>query len=311
MCYFSLLSSSGRCHAGWEVAPIGGRDQMDSLFTWSLPHPNVGRLDIVIGPMFAGKTTILLKKLHSLSRIGYKTLYITHEIDDRNMPPSLFDYDDDSNASHFVHNPFTTAGLESPPSIPKKTSWYTTHNETIKFMGSPASHDDELDPSSPSPVDTKDRSKGEESQAVVGGMIHHIKTMTLSNITKTCEKYEVIGIDEAHFFNDLVPFCRRFSENKTVIAVGLSGDFERQPFGHIHECISLCDDVIIMKAICMECFREMRSFQPYESTSSHAIFTHKKTGDRRELISVGGENMYQSVCRRHYHQLLKAKGGCS
>jgi thymidine kinase len=40
---------------------------------------------------------------------------------------------------------------------------------------------------------------------------------------------EVIGIDEAQFFDDLLDFCQGAADldNKTVIVAGLDGDFLR------------------------------------------------------------------------------------
>lgn len=40
---------------------------------------------------------------------------------------------------------------------------------------------------------------------------------------------DVIGIDEAQFFDDLVEFCQNAADldNKTVIVAGLDGDFLR------------------------------------------------------------------------------------
>lgn len=40
---------------------------------------------------------------------------------------------------------------------------------------------------------------------------------------------EVIGIDEAQFFDDLLEFCQSGADidNKTIIVAGLDGDFLR------------------------------------------------------------------------------------
>ena len=42
-----------------------------------------GRLDIVTGPMFSGKTTELLRRLFSEAEIGLKVLYVNHNLDTR------------------------------------------------------------------------------------------------------------------------------------------------------------------------------------------------------------------------------------
>ena len=40
-------------------------------------------LDLIIGPMFCGKTTELLRRLYTLSYVGKKCLYINHLLDTR------------------------------------------------------------------------------------------------------------------------------------------------------------------------------------------------------------------------------------
>merc|ERR1711959_522658 len=46
------------------------------------------------------------------------------------------------------------------------------------------------------------------------------------------EKFDVIGIDEGQFFNDIFPFCDKWtSEGKIVVVAALDGTFQRKPFG--------------------------------------------------------------------------------
>ena len=42
-----------------------------------------GFLDIIIGPMFSGKTNYLLKEITVFSIMGAKVLYINHSLDNR------------------------------------------------------------------------------------------------------------------------------------------------------------------------------------------------------------------------------------
>jgi thymidine kinase len=46
-------------------------------------------LTVVISPMFAGKTTFLLNKIVGLTKLGFKTLYVNHAIDNRNEEASI------------------------------------------------------------------------------------------------------------------------------------------------------------------------------------------------------------------------------
>lgn len=49
---------------------------------------------------------------------------------------------------------------------------------------------------------------------------------------------DVIGIDEAQFFEDLYDFCRNAADHdgKTVIVAGLDGDYLRYHFSLSHPC---------------------------------------------------------------------------
>ena len=72
--------------------------------------------------------------------------------------------------------------------------------------------------------------------------------------TKDSESYKnssIIGIDEAQFFTDLKDFIIKSEKmNKIIILAGLDGDYLRKPFGQILECIPLCDDLLLLKAMC-------------------------------------------------------------
>ena len=46
-------------------------------------HPNAGFLDVIIGPMYSGKTDYLLRELNIFSIMGARVLYINHSLDTR------------------------------------------------------------------------------------------------------------------------------------------------------------------------------------------------------------------------------------
>jgi thymidine kinase len=102
--------------------------------------------------------------------------------------------------------------------------------------------------------------------------------------------YDVIIVEEAQFFSDLVPFVRRTvdSLSKRVILVGLDGDSERRPFGHLLECVPMADEIIKLKALCARC----RNGTP-------ALFTHRRT-QNQDQVHVGGAEEYTPLCRRCY-----------
>lgn len=126
-----------------------------------------------------------------------------------------------------------------------------------------------------------------------GRSIPAIKTDTLMTII-TNDLYtqaEVIGIDEAQFFNDLVEFVLYTEkQKKSLIICGLDGDYKRQPIGQILNCIPLADSVIKLKALDM-----------VDKDGTPAIFTKRKESVKsQEQILVGGKDEYIAVSRKNY-----------
>ncbi|KVI01112.1 Pentatricopeptide repeat-containing protein [Cynara cardunculus var. scolymus] len=100
-------------------------------------------------------------------------------------------------------------------------------------------------------------------------------------------KLEVIGIDEAQFFDDLYDFCIKAADHdgKTVIVAGLDGDYLRRSFG-VLDIIPIAESVTKLKARCELCGKP-------------AFFTLRKTEEtERELVA--GADVYMPVCRKHY-----------
>ncbi|CAK7323278.1 unnamed protein product [Dovyalis caffra] len=102
------------------------------------------------------------------------------------------------------------------------------------------------------------------------------------------DKLDVIGIDEAQFFEDLYDFCREVADRdgKTVIVAGLDGDYLRRSFGSVLDIIPLADSVTKLSARCEIC-------------GKRAFFTLRKTEETQTEL-IGGADVYMPVCRQHY-----------
>jgi thymidine kinase len=100
-----------------------------------------------------------------------------------------------------------------------------------------------------------------------------------------------IIIEEAQFFPDLKAFCLEAvdTHGKEVICVGLDGDSERRPFGQLLDLIPFADKVHKLAALCTRC-----------RDGTAAIFSFRKPGGTVGQISVGAEDKYEPLCRRHY-----------
>lgn len=100
------------------------------------------------------------------------------------------------------------------------------------------------------------------------------------------EKYDVIGIEEGFFFEGVTDFSNELANRgMEVIISTLESSYKQEIFSEIGKLIAISEDVIKLKAICMEC------------KTSDASFTIR-TIESDEKILVGGIDKYQSVCRK-------------
>ena len=76
-----------------------------------------------------------------------------------------------------------------------------------------------------------------------------------SNILLLASNVDVVGIDEAQFFDEgLAEVCQQLADQGIrVIIAGLDMDFKRNPFGPMPHLCSIADDVTKVHAICVKC----------------------------------------------------------
>jgi thymidine kinase len=97
---------------------------------------------------------------------------------------------------------------------------------------------------------------------------------------------EVVGIDEAQFFDDgLVPLVSELADaGVRVIVAGLDLDYRRRPFGPMPQILALAEYVDKMHAVCMRC-------------GSPAQYSQRIAGGLDQL-QVGDTESYEARCRR-------------
>ena len=112
-------------------------------------------------------------------------------------------------------------------------------------------------------------------------------------------RYDVIFINEGQFFEDLYKFVDDVvnQKNKRVYVCGLDGDFKREKFGTLLNIIPICDDIIKLKALCIQCKK------------SEAIFTFRLTNDQEQTV-VGGTESYCALCRNCYNNSFYQDKNC-
>ncbi len=106
-----------------------------------------------------------------------------------------------------------------------------------------------------------------------------------NNILLLSSEVDVVGIDEAQFFDDgLVDVCQRLADQGVrVIVAGLDMDFKRVPFGPMPTLCSIADDVAKVHAICVHCGRL-------------ANYSHRLV-DNEKQVMLGEMEEYQPLCR--------------
>jgi thymidine kinase len=178
-------------------------------------------LELLIGPMFAGKTSALMARVRRYNAIGYNCFLITHSSDNRYGHDAVIN-----------HNKEKLSAFSAERLLPLL-----------------------------------------ESAAY--------------------KSAKIVAIEEAHFFDDLVAFVIHAVETdgKQVICVGLNGSAERKPIGHINELVPFCDIITKIDAFCVHC-----------TEPTVAPFTRRLcASDSSKKFVVGSTDIYEAVCRRHFH----------
>ena len=181
-----------------------------------------GRLELIIGPMYASKTTELIKISNRYKSIQKNILAVNHKINNR----------------------------------------YGTCN----IM----SHDSkELD------------------NCKVLTKLSELKEEHLIDEYKSAD---IIIIEELQFFEDAFDFITEATDidRKIIIAAGLDGDSNREPFGDVLRLIPYAEKVTKLSSFCKIC-----------QDGTLGFFT-KRLVDNDDKVLVGTTNEFIAVCRRHY-----------
>lgn len=135
----------------------------------------------------------------------------------------------------------------------------------------------------------------------VSELIEIKQTDMLRNIDVS--EYQVIGIDEGQFFQDVEIIRDWIKAGKNVIISGLISDSFMNPFGKIYTLIPFADNVIQCHSICSECLKyHDKIITPDALSSMKAAFTFRFDASNSQ-IEVGASDKYIPVCRYHYEKL--------
>ena len=103
---------------------------------------------------------------------------------------------------------------------------------------------------------------------------------------------EVVGIDEAQFFDDtIVEVVQSLANNGIrVIIAGLDTDFMGKPFGPMPALMAIAEDVQKVHAICVKC-------------GSPANHSHRLSSDEN-LVVLGEKEAYEPLCRHCFNEAV-------
>ena len=171
-------------------------------------------IQVIIGPMFSGKTTELLRRIRRYEIAGKKCLRIKYSGDDR-----------------YEKNQMTTHDMIKSDAINCKN---------LMLIGT--------------------------------------------------SNYDVIGIDEGQFMENLVDFCDTNANNgKIIIIAGLDSDYNINPFSNICTLICKAEVVHKLRAVC--------------TCGEEASFNYLMSNEKHSIEIIGGADKYKSLCRSCYNKL--------
>lgn len=106
---------------------------------------------------------------------------------------------------------------------------------------------------------------------------------------------DVVGIDEAQFFDDgLVDVCNQLANRGIrVIVAGLDMDFKGRPFGPMPALCAIAEEVSKVHAICVKC-------------GELANFSHRTIQNDKQFL-LGESEEYEPLCRSCYLKATSKK----
>ena len=102
------------------------------------------------------------------------------------------------------------------------------------------------------------------------------------------DETQVVGIDEAQFFDDnIIEIVNELAnKGRRVIVAGLDQDYRGRPFGPIPKLLAVAEYITKTMAVCMQCGAPANRTQ--------------RLVNRKEQILVGNGSLYEPRCRKCY-----------
>lgn len=115
--------------------------------------------------------------------------------------------------------------------------------------------------------------------------IHSIPVPSSADILSQVGDVDVVGIDEAQFFDEgITDVCITLANRGVrVIVAGLDMDFQGKPFGQMPQLLAIADYITKLHAICVKC-----------GNIAHISYRTVATGGQ---VLLGEKDKYEARCR--------------
>jgi thymidine kinase len=124
---------------------------------------------------------------------------------------------------------------------------------------------------------------------------HNLNSIPSKAVSKAAEilplasHIQVVGIDEAQFFDDELPsVCLTLADaGVRVIVAGLDMDFKGRPFGTMPQIMAIADSVTKLHAVCVKCGQQ-------------AMYSYRLVPDDSKIL-LGEKESYEARCRNCFN----------
>jgi len=133
-----------------------------------------------------------------------------------------------------------------------------------------------------------------DENSVVSHDLNSIQSTPVENaasILLLSSNTEVVGIDEAQFFDDQLPDVCNTLANRgiRVIIAGLDMDFQGKPFGPMPELMSIAEVVNKVHAVCLQC-------------GGPATYSYRTVPSESKIL-LGEKESYEPRCRTCFNSI--------
>ena len=119
-----------------------------------------------------------------------------------------------------------------------------------------------------------------------------IEVKSSNEILKKIDNCDVIAIDEAQFFDDLiVPVCNKIANNGIrVIIAGLDMDYLGNPFGPMPNLMAISEYVTKVHAVCKQ-------------SGNIANYSFRKN-NKKDIVVIGEKDKYEPLSRSVFYKKM-------